>query len=161
MRVGILSDSHGQADIVRRVMTLFDACGVDEVIHCGDVGGSAVFDELVGRSCHFVWGNCDQVNGGLRAYLEGVGLRPPADVPLELTLDGRRFAVFHGHEPQAAGMESLRDVDYCLHGHTHVRRDERVGRMRIINPGALFRARVKTVAILDTGSDALVWHELE
>jgi predicted phosphodiesterase len=25
--------------------------------------------------------------------------------------------------------------DYLLHGHTHVRRDERAGRTRIINPG--------------------------
>jgi hypothetical protein len=34
-------------------------------------------------------------------------------------------------------------------------RDERFGRTRIINPGALFRASEKTVALLDTEADQL------
>jgi hypothetical protein len=33
-----------------------------------------------------------------------------------------------------------------------VRADERVGTVRVINPGALHRAREKTVATLDTGT---------
>jgi predicted phosphodiesterase len=37
-----------------------------------------------------------------------------------------------------------------LQGHTHVRADERVGTVRVINPGALHRAAQKTVATLDT-----------
>ncbi len=160
MLIGVLSDSHGRADVVRRVMGLFDERGVEAVIHCGDVGGMAVFDELVGRACHFVWGNCDSVDGGMAAYLRTVGLRPPDAVPLRATLGGKRFAVFHGHEREAMGMETLVDVDYCLHGHTHVRRDERVRAMRIINPGALFRVPVKTAATLDTDRDELTWYEL-
>jgi predicted phosphodiesterase len=51
-------------------------------------------------------------------------------------------------------LESQR-FDYLLHGHSHLTRDERVGRTRIINPGALHRAREKTVALLDTATDAL------
>jgi predicted phosphodiesterase len=47
--------------------------------------------------------------------------------------------------------------DYLLHGHTHVKRDERVGRTRVINPGALHRAREKTVAVLDTATDMLTF----
>ncbi|RLS46748.1 MAG: metallophosphoesterase, partial [Planctomycetota bacterium] len=46
-------------------------------------------------------------------------------------------------------------VDYLLHGHTHVCRDERHGATRIINPGALHRASEFTVALLDTDSDEL------
>ena len=45
-----------------------------------------------------------------------------------------------------------------VHGHTHVRRDERIGvgggkTVRVINPGALQRAREKSVAVLDTERD--------
>jgi predicted phosphodiesterase len=44
-------------------------------------------------------------------------------------------------------------ADYLLHGHTHVTRDERVGKTRLINPGALFRAARYTAAVLDPSSD--------
>ena len=52
---------------------------------------------------------------------------------------------------------NAQEHDYLLHGHTHVRRDERVGKVRIINPGALHRAREKTVAVLDTDTDRLTF----
>lgn len=146
--------------MVRRALSLFDEHGVECIIHCGDVCGVDVFDELVGRPCHFVWGNMDDRDSGLEAYLKTVGLNPPAEIPLRFTIEGKRFAVFHGHESAAREMENLSDVDYVLHGHTHQCRDERVGGVRIINPGALFRAATKTVAILDLATDALTFHEV-
>lgn len=146
--------------MVRRALSLFDKHGVERVIHCGDVCGVEVFDELVGRPCHFVWGNMDDRDSGLEAYLKTVGLNPPAEIPLRITIDSKRFAVFHGHESAAGEMASLGDVDYVLHGHTHQCRDERVGRVRIINPGALYRVATKTVAILDLATDALTFHEV-
>ena len=36
-----------------------------------------------------------------------------------------------------------------------MRADERVGTVRVINPGALFRAKERTVALLDTAADAV------
>lgn len=141
-------------------MELFDEKGVEHVIHCGDIGGTDVFDELVGRPCHFVWGNCDRPSAALRSYLETVGLTEPDEVPLRLTLGGKCFAVLHGHEAAARRIESISNADYILHGHSHVRRDERIGTVRIINPGALYRARTKTVAILDPTTDELTFCEL-
>ena len=161
MLIGILSDSHGRDRVVRRALALFDRLGVKHVIHCGDVGGAEVFDELVGRPCTFVWGNMDFPDDGLRAYLESVGIDAPTGVPTRRALDGKRFAVFHGHEPGFDAAVSSLDVDYLLHGHTHIARDERFNGKRIINPGALHRAREKTVATLDTRSDALAFHVIE
>ena len=51
--------------------------------------------------------------------------------------------------------------DYLLLGHTHVARDWRLGRLRIINPGALYRASKKTVATLDTRTDAVRYLTVE
>jgi predicted phosphodiesterase len=52
--------------------------------------------------------------------------------------------------------QALRDgADYLLHGHTHELRDERIGRTRMINPGALFRAARYTAALLDPRADRL------
>lgn len=158
--IGILSDSHGRAEMVARALALFDELGVAHVIHCGDVGGIEVFEELAGRPLTFVWGNTDVVTGGLMAFLNKMGITPPTDPPAVVELAGKRLAIFHGHEPQfEAALRSLR-VDYLLHGHTHLVRDDRVGGKRVINPGALHRARVKTVATLDLATDALQLYEL-
>lgn len=160
MLVGILSDSHGQCLVVRQVLALFDKLGVSYVIHCGDVGGQGVFDELVGRPVSFVWGNMDFPDNGLLAYLETVGITAPSEAPVRLELDGKTFAVFHGHERGFNAAARTLDVDYILHGHTHVARDERVKGRRIINPGALHHTRRRTVATLDTTTDELTFHEL-
>ncbi len=159
MLVGIMSDSHGRAEMVRRAFALFDECGVRHVFHCGDVGGIDVLETFVGRNVDFVWGNCDFPDGGLRAFLDSTGVREPAAIPLEREIDGKRFAVFHGHERAFAHAESI-EADYVLCGHSHQRRDEHVGQVRIINPGALHRANPKTVATLDTSTDELTFHEI-
>lgn len=160
MQVGILSDSHGQHLMVRQAMALFDRLGVGHVLHCGDVGGSDVFDELVGRSVTFVWGNTDCPSNGLMAYLQTVGLSPPGEAPARVTLGGKQFAIFHGHESGFDEAIRCLDVDYLLHGHSHLARDDRRGSTRIINPGALYRARPTTVATLDTSNDRLRFHEV-
>ncbi len=159
MRIGILSDSHDRHEMVRSAMAIFDRCGVTMIVHCGDVGGVGVFDELVGRRCRFVWGNCDTPDHGIMTYLEAVGIPSPTSVPLRFDIDGKRFCVFHGHEARIGRMDHL-DADYVLHGHTHCRRDERIGTTRIINPGALYRAHPTTVAVLDPRVDELTFHEV-
>jgi len=158
--IGILSDSHGRHLMVRKAVALFHDLDVGHVIHCGDVGGVKVFDEVVGRPFTFVWGNTDYDSPDLLAYLEGAGLSAPEGVPTSLSLQGKSLAVFHGHERGfAAAVDSL-DVDYILHGHTHIACNEVFNGKRIINPGALHRARRKTVATLDTATDAVIFHEI-
>ncbi|HEY3244683.1 MAG TPA: metallophosphoesterase family protein [Phycisphaerae bacterium] len=160
MLIGILSDSHGHSRRVRAALELFDRLGVQQVIHCGDVGGIEVLDQFVGRTVQFVWGNTDQPDAGLRTYLKSVGLTAPSAVPLELNLAGKRILVFHGHERGFEAALASAAADYLLHGHTHQRRDERIGRMRVINPGALHRAIPRSVATLDLTSDTLTFHEI-
>lgn len=160
MILGILSDSHGDVAPVRRALELFDKLGVESIIHCGDVGGEDVFAQFTGRKFWFVWGNTDLLTSGLQAYLKTAGMDAPIHVPLRLELDGRRFAVFHGHEAPFSRAHLQPDADIILHGHTHVQRDEMIGRCRMINPGALHRARVKTVATLDIPRNLLEFHAI-
>ncbi len=160
MLIGILSDSHGRHLAVRVAVALFDKLGVSHLIHCGDVGSSDVFDQMVGRPCTFVWGNMDFPADGLLTYAQALGLAIPHDIPVRLELGGKRFAVFHGHEPGFNKAIQRLDVDYILHGHTHVACDEKYNGKRVINPGALHRAARKTVATLDTETDQLTFHEV-
>lgn len=158
MLLGILSDSHGHVRPVQRALGLFDQMGVEAVIHCGDVGEEEVFQEFVGRRFWFVWGNTDLPTSELFAFISTAGLSVPLEPPLRLDLDGKRIAVFHGHEPGFSLECRQSNMDYILHGHTHERRDEIVRGHRIINPGALHRTREKTVATLDLAADVLTFH---
>ena len=156
MKVGIMSDSHGRVRAVREAIERLEAAGAERFVHCGDVGGVEVLEEFAGRTLKFVWGNTDLPDPSWRAELKALGLDWPSS-PNEFTWDGFEFAVFHGHE---RGFEpAVRGglYEYILHGHTHQRASQRVGPTHVINPGALYRAARRTVALLDTQEDQVTF----
>ncbi|NOX58885.1 MAG: YfcE family phosphodiesterase [Planctomycetes bacterium] len=160
MKIGVMSDSHGSVERVKLALEIFDRNEASALIHCGDVGGIPVFDEWVGRDIRFVWGNTDVPDQATLAYLATVGLNAPKSIPLRLELGSKSIQVFHGHEPSFRTAVNNPTVDYIFHGHTHIARDERVGRCRIVNPGALQRAREYTVATVDLARDEVTFHRL-
>jgi predicted phosphodiesterase len=112
-----------------------------------------MLDHLAGVKCAFVWGNNDWDRAELQRYGEAIAV-PCYGEFADLELDGKKVGLLHGDYPsQINALVKAQSHDYLLHGHTHVKRDERIGKTRIINPGALHRAAVKTVAILDTTED--------
>ena len=121
---------------------------------------TARYYRMTGREVRFVWGNCDDPTPALRALIRSLGLPLPREAPLTFELDGKRFAVMHGHEPAFERLGAAPPFDYVCHGHTHTKRDERLGKCRIINPGALHRASPPSIALLDTTTDRLVFHDL-
>jgi putative phosphoesterase len=153
--IGILSDTHDHVEIATAAITLLQTRGAEFFIHCGDVGTEKVLDQLAGLKAAFVFGNCDWDQEGLERYAGNIGVACHGAFA-DLELGGRRIAVLHGDDAHLRERLLIaQSHDYLLQGHTHVRLDDRVGRTRIINPGALFRARQKTVAMLDTATDQL------
>jgi len=129
--------------------------GAEFLIHCGDVCSPRMLDHLAGLKCAFVWGNNDWDRAELQRYGQTIAV-PCYGEFADLELGGKKIAVLHGDYPsQIDSLAKAQSHDYVLHGHTHLKRDERVGKTRIINPGALHRAAVKTVAILDTAGDGM------
>ena len=155
MIIGILSDTHDRAHAMAAGIDALRKGGAEFFIHCGDVGTQPCIDLLAGLPCAFVFGNTDWDRAALARYAQSI------DVPCygnfaSLELDGKRIAVIHGDDFRLK--QRLIDEqkhDYLLHGHTHLRDDRRVGKMRLINPGALHRAAEKSVATLDIQKDAL------
>ena len=154
VKLGILSDSHGRHERTHKAVQLLLANGAHELAHCGDIETEQVIDQLVGIKTHLVFGNCDPDWRVLSRYALGLGVI--AQHPLaRFECGGRTFAMTHGHDSDCVTAALNEGVNYLLHGHTHVCRDERHGATRIINPGALHRASEFTVALLDTNSDEL------
>ena len=155
MLIGILSDTHDRVDAMAAGMALLRARGAEFFIHCGDVGSERVLDHLAGVPAAFVFGNTDWDRAALTRYAKSIGV-PCHNALADLDLGGKKFAVTHGDDFKLKQrLLTEQRHDYLLQGHTHLRADERVGRTRIINPGALHRAKEKTVALLDTASDRL------
>ena len=156
--IGILSDTHDRAAITAVAVELLRQKGAEYFIHCGDVGSQQVLDHLAGLHAAFVWGNCDFDRMALQHYAGLLGIQCFGAYG-ELELDGKLIAVHHGDDPKRKQrVLAEQRHDYLLQGHTHVRQDERVGRVRLINPGALHRATEKTVATLDTAADRVEFH---
>lgn len=155
MLVGILSDTHDRADAMSAAVQLLQRHGAEFFIHCGDVGSERMLDFFAGLNATFVWGNNDWDRAGLERYARKLGIDCRGQLA-ELELAGKCFAVLHGDDLRLKDRLLAAQLhDYLLHGHTHLRHDERVGRTRIINPGALHRAKEKTVALLDPERDRL------
>lgn len=154
-----MSDSHGRVVPVRQALIMLKATGAEALVHCGDVGGLEVLDELMGWRCWFVWGNTDRPWPSWEHHVRALGL-PWPDGPWSLTIGGKEVAIFHGHEPGIEAAAESGSYDYLLHGHTHQRADDRRGATRMINPGALHRAAVPTVALLDLTTDELTFLEV-
>jgi putative phosphoesterase len=152
--IGILSDTHDRIDTMAAAMELLRQEGAQYFIHCGDVGGEGIFD-LLAVPAAFVWGNTDFDRENLGKYATNLGIKCCNEFG-KLAFAEKRIVVTHGDHPELMRRAQQPGFcDYLLHGHTHIIRDERIGSLRIINPGALQRAATKTVALLDLEKDIL------
>jgi uncharacterized protein len=149
MRIAILSDTHSRLATVERALALVRARGITTVLHCGDIEDPSAIPPFAGLDIHFVFGNCDGDRDGLRRAIETAKLRLHEPFG-HLELDGVRLAFVHGDDSEL--LRSLENSDhfhYVFYGHTHQARETRVGSTRVINPGALHRAKPKTFLVLD------------
>ena len=123
-RIGLVSDTHG---LFRE--ELFAALeGVELILHAGDVGPDEILYRLETIApVEAVYGNTDAPG------------HPRLRDAIELTIDGVRIHVSHGHEVGAPNPERLArryDADVIVYGHTHRQLVARMGNQLVVNPGA-------------------------
>jgi putative phosphoesterase len=158
MRIGIVSDTHGDANRLSHALKIFSHHQVQAIVHCGDVGSIRCLRLLANAApnVYVVAGNTDRHVDELADEAESLGINFAAEavhVPLD---DGKALVATHGHDENLLGeLIADRQFHYVCHGHSHMIRDEGVNGVRVINPGALHRAKVHTVAVLDTVSGVL------
>ncbi|HUT01362.1 MAG TPA: metallophosphoesterase family protein [Phycisphaerae bacterium] len=158
MKIGIVSDSHGETATLCRALRIFESHEVGAIVHCGDVGNTDCVEALAsaGPEVYLVAGNMDRRVEELASVADGLGIHFSWEV-IEVPLpDGRSLVATHGSDERILG-ELIHDhqFPYVCHGHTHRTRNERINGVRIINPGALSHAKVRTVAVLDTDADTV------
>ncbi len=159
--IGIISDTHENEEAIRKAVEIFKQRNVDFAVHCGDIISPPMLDHFKGLKTKFVLGNNDGEKIGLNAKAKELGFEDVTDEK-EFEYNGRQFYVYHGTKREIIEKAIRSDrYDYILTGHTHIKKDERIGRARVVNPGALFRIRPYTIALLDADKDSLEFVEVK
>ena len=121
--IGLISDTHG----LLRPEVFAALSGAEIILHAGDVG-EGVLDELATIApVRAVYGNTDAPG------------TPGLEPEIEMTVEGLRVHVSHGHEvgsPTPQRLLERYDADVIVYGHTHRQLVTRVGGRLVINPGA-------------------------
>ena len=120
LRIAVIADTHDRfPDAVAT-----DIASADEIWHLGDVCRPATLELVrhLGPPVTVVKGNNDFFQPW----------------PMEVTLEraGMTFRLIH-IPPRPA---KITGSGFLLHGHTHVPRDERIGNVRVLNPGSVGKA---------------------
>lgn len=126
MRIGLISDTHGQlrTDVFDRFQD------VDRILHAGDIGPPELLAELATIApVTAVHGNTD-----------GFDVRSEVPKVAALELAGRRIVVVHGDQLGSPTPEGLRgahpDADIIVYGHTHRPLIDDSDGVLVVNPGS-------------------------
>ncbi|QDT40020.1 phosphodiesterase [Gimesia alba] len=160
MRIGILSDTHNHLQRTERAVELLRGAGAEALFHCGDLASPEIVNSCAVLPFYFTFGNHDS---DMVRILEQSAEEQGAHCLHwggEVTLAEKQIALVHGHITRDLKPLLEAQPDYLLTGHSHQQHDFHEGTTRRINPGALFRAKVFTVAMLDLKTDDLQWLEV-
>ena len=149
MKIGLLSDSHDDMEAIAKAVALFNAEGVVQVLHAGDVVSPFTFE--IFRELRAPLGGVFGNNDGDRLLLRERSAGALHPQPHFVTLDGMRGVIVH-EPPLVKSLSSSGDFDLVVYGHTHVPDAHREGTALVVNPGkaaSLNKGR-STVAVLET-----------
>ena len=135
MKIGIVSDSHGDVRVFEDMLSASGAADAEMWLHAGDFAPDADDLEILsGRRVVRVLGNCD-------LFLDGVYDETVVEAA------GHRIFLTHGHlfnvrfdTELLAAAACEAGADIAVYGHTHIALEER-GDVTVLNPGSIARPR--------------------
>lgn len=165
MKIGIIADTHDNLRHLDKAIQYFNQEKIGMLLHCGDWIMPFTLEMYEQFNCPIrgVLGNGDPDIQKFQYQLQNKFQDLDLELSerfLDLTLAGKRIAVFHGNDENLikAIIESgLYDV-FC-YGHTHQAKIERKNKTLVINPGSLLGVFLPdknapiTAAIYDTEAD--------
>ncbi len=135
MRIGIVSDSHGDTCVFEKMLAVPGAAEAEMWLHAGDFAPDADDLEIMsGKRVACVLGNCD-------LFVDGVYDETVVEVA------GHRIFLTHGHlfnvrfdTAMLAAAAREAGADIAVYGHTHIALEEH-GDVTVLNPGSIARPR--------------------
>ncbi len=172
MKVGMISDTHGDAAAWRRAMELFGSC--DLILHAGDHLYNGAFNPVLAsydpKELARLMNECPvpilHARGNCDSDVDQRALRDPIMSPYFFCrLDGLNIMVTHGDRLDVAELVELAQgygAHLLMRGHTHIRGTWEHGDMLVCNPGSPSLPKgdgVPSVAILQ--GDTVILYDLD
>ena len=136
MILGVVSDTHNHISNVECIIDIFNTKNVDKVIHTGDITQAKTLSRFARLNCPLlgVYGNNDLEEKGLAetARKNKFNFQSP---PFSLKIEKRKIVIFHEPDAIDSFVKEHPSIDLIIHGHTHRYRNEKIGKIKIINPG--------------------------
>lgn len=144
MIVGIISDTHDNLVGLQKAIQIFKDHSIELLIHCGDWVSPFTlefFDRQM-KDLNIPLKSVVGNNPGdiKRTMMANASMQNPIEwaktVTLLLDIDGKKAVVYHGDDREI--LRTLIDsqqYDIVFTGHTHVSRNEVIGKTLVINPG--------------------------
>lgn len=133
MRIGIMADSHDNVPMIERACELFNAQGVEEVLHAGDyVAPFALnpLNQILRCAYRGVFGNNDGERVGLQRTADGRIHPSPSEFEVG------QWHVLVAHElPSPEAVAAGNHYRLVAYGHTHRPEVTRVCDTLAVNPG--------------------------
>ena len=143
MKLGIISDSHDNLDMIKKAVKILNKENIDFLIHCGDIISpfiSSFFEglnEKIKNGNFFgVFGNNDGDLLYLTKRFEKICKISGYEAILELA--GKKIYVSHGPDPLVIkSLAKSREFDIITTDHTLNYEIKRINNTLVINPGEL------------------------
>jgi len=157
-KIGIIADTHDNVPNIKAAVEAFKEMKVDFVVHLGDIIAPQTTRFFKGLKIKFVKGNCDGADMELlKSKIAEIGGEFYFD-KMYFEFWSKKFICIH--KPDEEIIKSG-EYDYVLYGHTHKKRNEKIGKTRVINPGAHYYGAENTIAILDIEDDEVEFIEVK
>ena len=148
VRIGVVSDTHGHVAYTRAAIRRLEQLDVQLVLHCGDIGSTAIIPLFAAWPTHFVFGNVDSDTTTLRRAIKAANQTCHERFG-SVELAGKRIAFLHSDDAKLwRATIASGEWDLVCYGHTHVAEHHLEGSTWVLNPGALYRANPHTLAIV-------------
>ncbi len=169
MKIGVISDTHDQQELILQSVQMLNEADVGLVIHCGDWVSPFILHAFKGLRMPMkgVFGNNDGDKFRHLKFSQELGLDIVyEDRFLELSIDNRKIAVFHGdYQEIVDALVTCSRYDAVFHGHIHQKVNKTVGKTLSLNPGSLMRKTRDEVfgasfAVYDTTTNQAKHYEI-
>ncbi|VAX40528.1 hypothetical protein MNBD_PLANCTO02-1139, partial [hydrothermal vent metagenome] len=148
MKLGIISDTHGDVESAQRGIAELQQHQVDLIIHCGDIGSPEIIPLFNAIPTHFVFGNIDHHSEPLRAAIE-LHEQTCCGRFGTLELEGKQIAFLHSDDASLFNKTTTNgEYDLVCYGHTHKAKLHSEGKTLVLNPGAMYRTNQYSVAVV-------------
>jgi uncharacterized protein len=149
MQIGIVSDTHGHMLFSKQAVAALRKYDLEAVIHCGDIGGPEIVALFKEWPTHFVYGNVDHYLEGLLDRTITAAGQTCHGVFGSVELEGKKIAFLHSDDNHRLHTTiASQEWDLVCYGHTHVAEHHLEDRTLVLNPGAVYRANPRSIAIV-------------